>query len=173
MAGRGKFRVNHALIHSVYILCCFLTCCTPASATPTHTYSTWQTQELDSVASAWLIIRFVDTEAGFRFVPNGELIPEGVSFNVPGGTYTRTHDQTTYDQIRVDAELNDPVLDAIGAIIYTVEIDYWLGTGDPLVLEVDGKMQEIIQRNADPAAIYEAGFIYLDELYAMLQATSP
>lgn len=180
---RAQHRLTRYLYHCTYMLC-YVTvavlishCAPPSSSDSTsvtvkHTYSTWSTQELDSVASAWLIKRFVDPEAVFRFFSDGTLISEGVSFNTPDGTFTRTHNQTSYEQIIAAYALKDEALIAIGAVVHAIEIDYWLGSDNSLVAEVDAEIQAIIQRAVDPAKIYEESFVYLDGLYASLHNPS-
>lgn len=180
---RAQHRLTRYLFHCTHILCyvtvaVLISHCSPpyssdsTSVTGNHVYSTWSTQELDSVASAWLIKRFIDPEAVFLFFPDGTLISEGVSFNTPDGTFTRTHNQTSYEQIIAAYQLKDETLIVIGTVVHAVEIDYWLGSDDPLVAEVDAGIQAIIQRAGDPAKIFEESFVYFDGLYERLHNSS-
>jgi len=64
-----------------------------------HLYSTWDTMEVDKCASAWLIKRFVDKEAEFKFFPSGELITEGIPFDTPDSEFRRYHNMSTFESI--------------------------------------------------------------------------
>jgi len=69
---------------------------TPALA---ETYSTWENMEIDKCASAWLVWRFTDKDAVFRFVPKGKLITQGIPFDVPEAQIRRYHNLSAFEYI--------------------------------------------------------------------------
>ena len=62
-------------------------------------YTTWENMEIDKCASAWLIKRFVDKDAVFRFVPKGELITRGIPFDTPEAQIRRYHNLSAFEYI--------------------------------------------------------------------------
>jgi len=137
-----------------------------------HVYTTWFTLELDKCASAWLIKRFVDPEAQFHFVREGEFINSGTPFDVPGAALVRTHDRTTYESIVVAFAIEDPAVKAIGKLIHTIEIDYWGKVNDPLALEVNDDIQRIIDSAPSEHVALGQSFDYFDRLYQTFTGSS-
>jgi hypothetical protein len=85
----------------------------------------WATRaliHLDRVASAWLILRFVDPDAQFIFLTDGQAADDDVTlFGLPG-TPLAAHDGegTTFQRI-VDAySINDPALALVGNVVTEV-----------------------------------------------------
>lgn len=144
-----------------------------APAQSASLYTTWSTLELDKCASAWLIKRFVDPEAVFRFVPEGELIRIGTPFDTPDATLTRTHEHTTYESIVLVHEIEDPAVVAIGAWVRAIEIDYWGSVKDSEALVVDAEIRRIIEKASDEQEALEESFVYLDRLYEKLAGSLP
>ena len=65
---------------------------------------TWVTRagvQVDRIASAWLIRRFVDPEARFRFVPSGtkDFEPGELRFDMVGGEFTHEGDRCTFETL--------------------------------------------------------------------------
>ena len=76
---------------------------------------------LDRVASAWLIVRFVDPGATFGFVARGVPVPDGaIGFAVPGSRFP-PHDESmcTMRRLLLAYDLVDPTLDVVAD---TVEV---------------------------------------------------
>jgi chromate transport protein ChrA len=85
---------------------------------------TRQGVQIDRIASAWLIRRFVDDGARFKFVPGtgyaalaGEL-----RFDMFEGEYTHRGDRCTFEVLLTEAGLDDPALTAIGEIIHDIDL---------------------------------------------------
>lgn len=89
--------------------------------------ATWVTRRgvfVDRIASAWLIRRFIDAEARFRFVAargyrptHGEL-----RFDMPGGEYTHEGDRCTFETLLARFGLGDPALTAIAEIVHDIDL---------------------------------------------------
>ena len=75
----------------------------------------WLTRErirMDRVASAWLIKRFIDPDAGFLFATHEEAMPrakrEGaIPFVVPGAELARHGDTITMDALITKHNITD------------------------------------------------------------------
>ncbi len=87
----------------------------------------WVTREgvyVDRIASAWLIRRFIDPEARFKFVtPKGYRPQPGeVRFDMFEAEYTHEGEACTFEILTKRFGLTDSALRAIGEIVH--DIDY-------------------------------------------------
>src|SRR5262252_9442058 len=88
---------------------------------------TWVTREgvyADRIASAWLIRRFIDPEARFKFVSGKGYRPqEGeLRFDMFEAELTHEGDKCTFEELIERAGLNDSALRAIGEIIHDIDL---------------------------------------------------
>jgi hypothetical protein len=93
----------------------------------------WITREnikVDRVACPWLIKRFVDRDAEFLFVPEGELLAaakreDATPFDATRFTeVTLNHrgDRCTFEAILEDFHLSDPALQRLGWIVRAADV---------------------------------------------------
>ena len=88
--------------------------------------ATWVTRtgiKVDRISSAWLIRRFIDPAARFKFVPaKGYRPAEGeLRFDMFQGEYTHEGDRCSFETLLARFELADPALRALGEIIHDVD----------------------------------------------------
>lgn len=88
--------------------------------------ATWVTRRgvfIDRIASAWLIRRFIDPRATFKFVANDYRAREGeLRFDMYRGEYTHVADRCTFETLLVEFALDDPALVAIGEIVHDLDL---------------------------------------------------
>lgn len=89
--------------------------------------ATWVTRtgvHVDRIASVWLIRRFVDPQARFKFVPaNGYVAEPGeLRFDMFDAEFTHVGDRCTYEVLVERMTLEDPALRAIGEIIHDLDL---------------------------------------------------
>jgi hypothetical protein len=88
---------------------------------------TWVTRKnvhVDRIASAWLVQRFIDAKATFKFVPGqGYRAKEDeVTFDMFEGTFTHIGDRCTFE-VLVDAfSLKDPGLRVLAEIVHDIDV---------------------------------------------------
>ena len=87
----------------------------------------WVTRKsvhIDRIASAWLIRRFIDPEARFKFVPAKGYEPKQgeLRFVMYEGEFTHEGDRCTFEVLRSRADLADPALQAIGEIVHDIDL---------------------------------------------------
>lgn len=93
----------------------------------------WITREnvkVDRVACPWLITRFVDPEAEFLFVPEGELLAqaerEGATpfdaTRLPQVRLNHRGERCTFEAILEDFNLTDPALQRLGQIVRAADV---------------------------------------------------
>ena len=80
---------------------------------------------LDRCASAWLIKRFIDSDATFAFVGRDEVLPSGsIPFVLPGAEVNPVEGvSTSYDALVAKHRVKDPAALRIGEIIHDYEVD--------------------------------------------------
>ncbi len=89
--------------------------------------SVWVTRQgvhVDRIASAWLIRRFIDPEARFKFVPAKGYVPEPgeLRFDMFEAEFTHEGDRCTFEVLLARAGLADPALAAIGEIVHDIDL---------------------------------------------------
>ena len=79
---------------------------------------------VDRIASAWLIRRFVDPEARFKFVPakGYQSEPRELRFDMFEGEYTHEGDRCTFEVLLSRAGLDDPALAAVAEIVHDIDL---------------------------------------------------
>ncbi|HEX9703725.1 MAG TPA: chromate resistance protein ChrB domain-containing protein [Gemmatimonadales bacterium] len=100
----------------------------PAPATPDRVKPgrTWVTRAdvgVDRLASAWLIRRFIDPRARFRFVDPRRHRPRAgeLRFDMFEGEYTHAGDRCTFETLVHRFRLSDRALPAIGEIVHDID----------------------------------------------------
>jgi hypothetical protein len=88
---------------------------------------TWVTRSnvhVDRIASAWLVKRFIDEQAQFRFVPRqayGARDGE-VTFDMFDATFTHVGDRCTFEVLLDQFDLRDAGLRHIGEIVHDIDV---------------------------------------------------
>lgn len=130
---------------------------------------TWANVGVDRISSAWLITRFIDPEAEFRFIKKGGRIDEadGIPFDVPGVKLTHKRGHCTFCTILKEYELKDTVLERLGSIIDAAD------TVNDLLPPPEAAGVDLIFRGlgkvlGDDHKTLEIGFIIMDALYRQL-----
>jgi hypothetical protein len=89
---------------------------------------TWVTRKnvhVDRIASAWLVRRFIDAKAKFKFVPgsNGYKSKSGeITFDMFEADFTHVGDRCTFEVLVERFELGEPGLRALGEIIHDIDV---------------------------------------------------
>src|SRR5262249_52819736 len=88
---------------------------------------TWVTRRgvhVDRMASAWLIRRFVDPGARFKFVPAKGYKPEKgeLRFDMFEAEFTHEGDRCTFEVLIERFLLADPALGPIGAVVHDIDL---------------------------------------------------
>lgn len=79
---------------------------------------------VDRIASAWLIRRFVDPQASFKFVDGKGYVPDPgeLRFDMADAEFTHEEDRCSFETLVLRAALDDPALTAIGELIHELDI---------------------------------------------------
>lgn len=134
-----------------------------------HVYVSWDTMEFDKCVAAWLIVRFIDKNAQFMFVPKGSEVTEGIPFDIPGADWSRKHRTCTSQCVFELIKNPDPAVTKIVSIAAQIELNYWQLDRFPKAQECFYKVKEIINRTPEPARCFENTCSYFDDLYRDLK----
>lgn len=87
----------------------------------------WATRRgihIDRAASAWLIERYIDTDAEFVFIDDlDNAPPDATTFDMVGGDLTHRGDDVTFETILRTYEIFDPVLWRIAEIVHEADVE--------------------------------------------------
>lgn len=142
------------------------------TAGPSVRGATWVTRigiHVDRIASAWLIRRFIDPEARFKFVPATGYRPSAgeLRFDMFDAEYTHEGDACTFETLTRRFGLRDPALRIMGEIVH--DIDYKEPKfGRPETAGVERVINGIARADADDAARLSRGSSVFDGLYEAL-----
>jgi hypothetical protein len=88
---------------------------------------TWVTRKnvhVDRIASAWLIVRFIDSDARFAFVAGQGYRSKDreVTFDMYEGDFTHVGDACTFETLLDQFEIREPGLSSIAEIIHDIDV---------------------------------------------------
>lgn len=132
----------------------------------------WVTRErpkIDRVACPWLIRRFIDKGAEFRFVPKGEVLRvaerEGaIPYDIPDVELSHVGELCSFDAFLSKYSLRDPALDQLAGIVRGADTDRL-----DLAPEAAGLYAISLGLSwnyADDHAMLEQGMVVYDALFA-------
>jgi hypothetical protein len=87
----------------------------------------WVTRKgifVDRMASAWLIRRFIDPEARFKFVPSKGYLPRPgeTRFDMFDAEYTHRGDRCTFEVLLGEFRLGEPALSAVAEVVHDIDL---------------------------------------------------
>src|SRR5688572_2550732 len=98
---------------------------------------TWENVGVDRMACAWLILRFIDPQAEFTFIPAGTAIPEGYeAFDIPSVRLSHRRGHCSFHTMLREYKLNDPILQRIAQIVDEADIVQELSL-EPIAIGLD------------------------------------
>jgi hypothetical protein len=131
---------------------------------------TWVTRQgvhVDRIASTWLIRRFIDEKAAFKFVPAKGYVPElgELRFDMFDADFTHIGDRCTFEVLMLAADLVDPALQAIAEIVHDIDLkDEKFGREQ--TAGIAQLISGICISHKDDFARIERGAALFDDLYA-------
>ena len=88
-------------------------------------YWTRDSLEPDTIASIWLLRRFVSPSCEIRFAEVGAEPTEGIPFDIPLVDFSRTRTKSTFTVIREHYQVEDPSVMRLAALIDEIEVGGW------------------------------------------------
>jgi hypothetical protein len=142
---------------------------------PTVHGATWVTRtgiKVDRIGSAWLIRRFIDPAARFKFVPAKGYRPtaEELRFDMYQGEFTHEGERCTFETLLAHFGLADPALRALGEIVHDVDCKdekY----GRPEAAGIASLIGGLVLAYPDDAERLERGAAVFEGLYAYISSS--
>lgn len=128
-------------------------------------YVTTARPHVDRCATAWLLRRFVDRDARFRFVQPGEEMPKDAEpFDVPGARMGHRGDKCTFESVLADHGLDkDPALAAVARLVHDVDMHEM---ALPESAGLDAVLTGLRLAESDDHRVLERAALVFDALYA-------
>jgi hypothetical protein len=125
---------------------------------------------VDRVACPWLIMRFIDNEAEFLFVPISQIdkMAEetgGIPFDAPGVELGHHEGRCSFESILLKYELKDPGLLRMAKIVHAADVEADIDT-DPLARGLEAIASGFSLRYPDDEENLANQFEVYDALYA-------
>ena len=123
---------------------------------------------IDRLSSAWLISRFIDTEAQFRFLQPGEraVIEKGeVAFDIKGGEFTHQGELITFEVMARGFGLLDPAFQKISELVRFIDIQEGTTLPDDAGL-LKNLLDGLVAISTDDHQLLDRSLLVFDALYA-------
>jgi hypothetical protein len=138
---------------------------------------TWVTRTgvfVDRIASAWLIRRFIDPQAQFKFVPARGYTPrpDERRFDMFQAEYTHEGEHCTFQTLVARFGLRDPALKAIGEVVHDIDCKEDL-FGRAETQGVARLLRGIRDTAPEDTERIERGAALFDDLYASFRKPRP
>jgi hypothetical protein len=135
-----------------------------------HTWVTRKNVHVDRIASAWLIRRFIDPNARFKFTGTRSYRPKRgeVRFDMFEAEYTHEGDRCTFETLLGQSGLRDRALRAIGEIVHDIDCkDTKFNREEaPGIAAI---VRGLVRAYPDDDSRLEQGAAAFDQLYASLR----
>jgi len=129
---------------------------------------TWATRKrpwVDRLASAWLILRFIDPQANFVwFDPRRKPPKAAIGFDFDGATFTHVEGKVTFEVLAASFGLeHDDALRRLGDVVHFIDVG-----GDPSdeAAGLEAMVRGLQAQHADDDALFSAACATFDALYA-------
>jgi hypothetical protein len=131
---------------------------------------TWVTRsgvQIDRIASAWLIQRFIDPDARFRFTHGDEPVApaEEIRFDMFEAEFTHEGDLCTFEVLLERFGLHEPALVRLGQIVHDIDLkDGKFGREE--AAGIGQLIAGVAMRHVDDEARLRDGAAIFESLYA-------
>jgi hypothetical protein len=141
---------------------------------PGRTWVSRQGVQIDRIASAWLIRRFIDPQAQFKFVParGYEPSPGELRFDMFDAEYTHVGEECTFQTLVRRFGIDDGGVGAIAEIVHDIDCkDEVFGHAETAGLA--SLIRGIVANHDDDVIRLERGGAILDDLHASFRKRQP
>lgn len=133
----------------------------------------WVTRKginIDRIASAWLILRFIDQAGEIKFVADERYSPESgeLRFDMFEGEFTHKGDNCSFEVLVTDFGLASEAITAIAEIVHNIDLKD-KKYNRPEVHGIQAVFSGMVTTCSDDQERLERGSMILDELYASFE----
>lgn len=143
-----------------------------AALLPRGGHSRWITRErpkIDRIACPWLVLRFIDPQAEFLFVPPEHVLADAQTrhaepFDIPGVRFSHRGERCSFDAFIKEFALRDEALDTVALIVRGADTAALaLAPEAPGLLAISLGLSQLY---IDDQEMLRAGLVVYDALYA-------
>jgi hypothetical protein len=120
---------------------------------------------IDRIASAWLIKRFIDTEAEFVFADPAAFPPDAVPFDAPGVELSHQGEDCTFETLIKRARLRDRRLVRLAEIVHEADLRDGKFPHEE-ARGIDVAVRALLAASPDDAQVLTQGMALFEGLYA-------
>ena len=130
---------------------------------------TWENVGIDRIGCAWLILRDIDSQAEFIFIPRGAKIPpDAEPFDIPDVRFSHHGGHCSFHALLEHYELTDPVLHRLARIIDEADTVQAVNV-EPASTGLDMICEGLRLVSPDDRTAIERGRTVYDALYQRLR----
>ena len=129
---------------------------------------------VDRIASAWLIRRFIDREARFRFAPGHgyKPRPQEIRFDMAGAEFTHEGGRCTFEVLLERFQLRDSALSALSEMVHDLDLED-ARFGRPETSGLGRMIVGIALASSEDLVRLAQGATVLEGLYQSFRSTLP
>lgn len=129
---------------------------------------TWENVGIDRIGCAWLILREIDPQAEFVFIPRGAPLPADANpFDIPDVRFSHHGGHCSFHALVQYHQLSDPVLKRMARIIDEADTVQAVSV-EPSAVGLDLICEGLRLLSPDDHTAVERGRLVYDALYARL-----
>jgi hypothetical protein len=121
--------------------------------------------QVDRIASAWLIRRFIDPDATFVFAPPAEFPADAIPFDAPGVELSHHGEDCTFETLVKRARLRDRRLTKLAEIVHEADLRDGKYAHDE-ARGIDAAIRALLAASPDDHLVLEHGRTLFEGLYA-------
>jgi hypothetical protein len=135
----------------------------------TMRWVTWENVGVDRMGCAWLILKDIDPDATFSFIPRGASVPPNAEpFDIPGVRFSHHGGHCSFHALVTHHKLTDPILQRIARIIDEADTIQPVNV-EPVAPGLDFLCEGLRRISHDDQTAIERGRMLYDALYAGLK----
>jgi len=120
---------------------------------------------IDRIASAWLIKRFIDTDAEFAFAPPAEFPKDAIPFDAPGVELSHQGEDCTFETLMKRARLRDRRLTRLAEVVHEADLRDGKYPHDE-ARGIDVAVRALLAASSDDHHVLAQGMALFEGLYA-------
>ena len=120
---------------------------------------------IDRIASAWLIKRFIDTDARFVFAPPAEFPTEAIPFDAPGVELSHQGEDCTFETLIKRAGLRDRRLTRLAELVHEADLRDGKYPNEE-ARGIDVAVRALLAASPDDQQVLAQGMALFEGLYA-------
>ncbi|MEX2963696.1 chromate resistance protein ChrB domain-containing protein [Microbulbifer sp. TYP-18] len=143
--------------------------CTPEQAKHPEPFVTEYGLGPDKWATAWLLSRRIEPQAGLLIVEPGQPLPSGRLFDLPDSSIRRQGNRSGFEVALESYSLDDPALQKLADIVHDIEVNFWAHNNTAEAAVVEHGYRELQLRHRRDAVAPDCYLTFFDSVHRALR----